>query len=32
MFPPASELIDEINVYHLYVLNDSPSGVNIKWR
>ncbi len=32
MFPPASELIDEINVYHLYVLQDSPSGVNIKWR
>jgi hypothetical protein len=33
MFPPASELIDdEINVYHLYILHESPVGVNINWR
>ena len=29
-FPPASELIDEANVYHLYMLEEVPQGVNIK--
>lgn len=29
-FPPASELIDEANVYHLYVLEEEPRGVNIR--
>ena len=32
MFPPGFELIDQVNVYHLYVLHESPSGVNIHWR
>src|SRR5271154_1529665 len=25
MFPPVSELIDEVNVYHLFVLQEPPS-------
>jgi hypothetical protein len=25
-------LIDEINLYHLYVLPETPFGVNIRWR
>lgn len=31
-FPPAEELLDEANVYHLYVLGEAPSGVNINRR
>jgi hypothetical protein len=31
-FPPADEVIDEVNLYHLWVLEDTPSGVNINRR
>lgn len=30
MFPPRSELIDEQNIYHLFILPETPIGVNIK--
>ena len=29
-FPPASDLVDEANVYHLFVLDREPVGVSIK--
>lgn len=29
-FPPAGELVDEANIYHLFVLEEEPVGVNIK--
>lgn len=32
MFPPACELMDQVNLYHLWVLEDAPSGVNISRR
>ena len=28
-FPPLAELVDEENIYHLYVLDHEPGGVNI---
>jgi hypothetical protein len=28
-FPPASDLVDEANIYHLFVLEEAPLGVNI---
>lgn len=31
-FPPAGELVDEVNVYHLFVLEGEPRGFNIKRR
>ena len=31
-FPPKDELVDDANVYHLYVLSSRPQGVSIKWR
>lgn len=31
-FPPLSEALDEVNIYHLYVLEDAPTGVNIRRR
>lgn len=31
-FPPASELVDEVNMYHLFVLSQEPRGVNINRR
>jgi hypothetical protein len=31
-FPPAEELVDEVNAYHLFVLEDPPRGVNINRR
>lgn len=30
MFPPASELVDEQNIYHLFVLEDEPRNLSIK--
>ena len=29
-FPPAGDLVDEANIYHLFVLEEEPAGVNIK--
>jgi hypothetical protein len=29
-FPPAEELVDERNLYHLFVLEEAPRGVNVK--
>ena len=29
LFPPANELINEANVYHLWVLDDVPENLNI---
>lgn len=29
-FPPASDLVDHENIYHLFVLESPPSGLNIK--
>ena len=31
-YPPRAELVDEANVYHLYVLAEPPAGVNIRRR
>jgi hypothetical protein len=31
-FPPAEETLDEANIYHLFVLEDEPAGVNILRR
>jgi hypothetical protein len=31
-FPPRSELVNDVNCYHLYVLDESPDGVNIRRR
>lgn len=31
-FPPASELLDESNVYHLFVLETPVEGVNVRHR
>lgn len=28
-FPPTKDLLDEANIYHLYVLSDPPGGINI---
>lgn len=28
-FPPAEELVDEVNMYHLFVLDEPPHGFNI---
>lgn len=30
MFPPVEELVNEANVYHLFVLEGEPKGMNIK--
>jgi hypothetical protein len=30
MFPPECELVDEANIYHLFVLRQEPDGVNIR--
>ncbi len=30
--PPASELVDEANIYHLFILPTAPTGVNINRR
>lgn len=29
-FPPREEILDEANIYHLYVLEYEPEGVNIR--
>lgn len=29
MFPPARQIVDELNIYHLFVLDTPPDGVNI---
>lgn len=29
-FPPADELVDEENIYHLFVFDEAPRGVTIK--
>jgi hypothetical protein len=29
-FPPISELVDEANIYHLYVLHETPFNCSIK--
>jgi len=29
-FPPRDQIVDEANVYHLFVLDEAPAGVNIK--
>ena len=29
-FPPRDQLLDEANIYHLYVLDEAPQGVNIR--
>ena len=31
-FPPAAEMVDEVNIYHLFVLGFTPQGVSIRWR
>lgn len=31
-FPPASDLVDDADIFHLYVLDFVPTGVNIHWR
>lgn len=31
-FPPAEEILDEANLYHLFVLDGEPAGVNIRRR
>jgi hypothetical protein len=31
-FPPVDSLLDEENIYHLYVLDDPPWGVDINRR
>jgi hypothetical protein len=31
-FPPADQLVDDTNIYHLYVLETPPEGVNIYRR
>lgn len=31
-FPPAKELVDGKNVYHLFVLESEPTGLNIHSR
>lgn len=32
VFPPSYELVDEENVYHLFVLEDRPTGLSIHPR
>ena len=32
MFPPKSELVDEVNVYHLFVLESEPRNLSITRR
>ena len=29
-FPPEDQLVDEMNIYHLFVLENPPRGCNIK--
>jgi hypothetical protein len=29
-FPPAEEVVDERNLYHLFVLEEAPWGVNVR--
>jgi hypothetical protein len=31
MFPPREFLVDDANIYHLYVLEEAPQGVDISW-
>lgn len=31
-FPPADQVVDESNTYHLYVLGEEPRGMNIRRR
>jgi hypothetical protein len=31
-FPPAADLVDDVDMFHLYVLDFVPTGVNIKRR
>ena len=31
-FPPEGDLVDDEDIFHLYVLDFVPSGVNISWR
>ena len=31
-FPPEEDLVDEVNMYHLFVLECEPYGFNIKRR
>ena len=31
-FPPAGDLVDDADIFHLYVLDFVPTGVNIHWR
>lgn len=32
VFPPEAHLLDEANVYHLFMLEDEPRGLNIRDR
>lgn len=32
VFPPADELVDEANIYHLFVLDARPRGMDISQR
>lgn len=29
-YPPADQLVDDTNIYHLFVLDEPPRGLNIK--
>jgi len=29
VFPPADEVVDEANIYHLYILEGKPEGLSI---
>ncbi len=29
VFPPAERLVDDVNLYHLFVLEDPPAGLDI---
>lgn len=31
IFPPAEALVDDANIYHLYVLPEMPRGLSIHW-
>ena len=31
-FPPAERLVDDTNIYHLWVLDDPPAGLDINRR
>jgi hypothetical protein len=31
-FPPKDMVVDHVNTYHLFVLAEEPTGININWR